>query len=170
MKRPRNRTLPLKFAPYAKVVVLEYPDNIVNPICLEYSGTHWENLLYDFFHNNEEIYQHIHQLGTDLGMTAGAIEIYFKYDATDELIEEICNRAIQMMQEATKPKFKVGQSALFKTTQSDLVQYNDREVIVSRLLTEDECDIDEVGFMYEVETNGEVFQAYQDELSEEEIK
>lgn len=165
MKRPRNRTLPLKFEPYAKVVLLNYPDNIVNPTYLEYSGTHWENLLYDFFRNNEEIYQHIHSLETNLGMTAGAIEIHFKYDTSNELIEEICNKAIRMMQVATQPIFKVGQSALFKTTQSDLVQHNDREVIVKRLLTEDECDIDEVGFMYEVETNGETFQAYQDELS-----
>ena len=165
MKRPRNRTLPLKFAPYAKVVVLEYPDNIVNPIYLEYSGTHWENLLYDFFRNNEKIYRHIHQLGIDLGMTAGAIEIYFKYETTDELIEYICNQAIQMMQEATTPKFKVGQTALFKTTQSDLVQYNDSEVIVRRLLAEDECDIDEVGYMYEVAYYDAIFQAYQDELS-----
>ena len=170
MKRPRNRTLPLKFAPYAKVVVLEYPDNVVNPYCLEYTGTHWENLLYNFFRNNEKIYRHIYQLDTDLGMTAGAIEIYFKYETTDELIEHICNQAIKMMQEATTPKFKVGQKALFSTTQSDLVQHNGREVIVRRLLTEDECDIDEVGFMYEVETNCEVFQAYQDELFEEEIK
>lgn len=165
MKRERNRTLPLKFAPYAKVVCLDYPDNIEKPYCLEFCGTHWANLLDDFFRNNPEIYQHIHQLDTNLGMTAGAIEIYFKYDTTDELIEHICNQAIQMMQNATQPIFKGGQSALFKTTQSDLIQYNDREVIVNRLLTEDECDIDEVGFMYEVTVNGEVFQAYQDELS-----
>lgn len=165
MKRPRNRTLPLTFKPYSKVVLLNYPDNIMNPACLEYCGTHWENLLYDFFRNNEEIYQHVYSLQTNLGMTAGAIEILFKYDTPDELIEEICNRAIQMMQVATTPMFKVGQSALFKTTQSDLLQYNNCEVIVKRLLTEDECDIDEVGFMYEVTTNGEAFQAYQDELS-----
>lgn len=165
MKRPRNRNLPLTFEPYAKVVWLNYPDNIEAPNCLEYSGTHWEMLLYDFFSNNEEIYQHIHSLDTDLGMTAGAIEIHFKYDISDELIEHICNKAIQMMQEATTPKFKVGQSALFKTVESDLRQYNDCEVVVNRLLTEDECDIDEVGYMYEVTTNDEIFQAYQDELS-----
>lgn len=165
MERPRNRTLPLKFAPYAKVVCLNYPDNIEKPNCVEFCGTHWEDLLDDFFRNNPEIYRHIHYLDTDLGITAGAIEIGFKYETTDELIEHICNQAIQMMQVATTPIFKVGQSALFKTTQSDLVQYNNCEVIVKCLLTEDECDIDEVGFMYEVETNGETFQAYQDELS-----
>lgn len=165
MKRPRNRTLPLKFAPYAKVVCLDYPDNIEAPHCLEFCGTHWENLLDDFFRNNQEIYQHIHYLDTNLGMTAGAIEIGFKYETTDELIEHICSQAIQMMQVATTPMFKVGQSALFKTTQRDLLQYNGCEVIIKRLLTEDECDIDEVGFMYEVTTNGETFQAYQNELS-----
>ena len=165
MKRPRNRNLPLTFEPYAKVVWLNYPSNIEKPHCLEYCGTHWANLLYDFFHNIAEVYDTIWQLETNLGMTAGAIEIYFKYDTPDNVIEHICNQAIQMMQSATQPIFKVGQSALFKTTQSDLVQYNDCEVIVKRLLTEDECEIDEVGFMYEVETNGETFQAYQDELS-----
>jgi hypothetical protein len=165
MKRPRNRTLPLTFEPYAKVVWLNYPDNIEKPHCLEYCGPHWENLLYDFFRNNEEIYQHIHSLETNLGMTAGAIEIHFKYDTPNELIENICNRAIQMMQSATQPIFVIGARAFFDTTQSDLIKYNGREVIIKRLLTEDECDIDEVGFMYEVETNGETFQAYQDELS-----
>ena len=45
------------------------------------------------------------------------------------------------------------------------MKYNGCEVTINRLLTEDECDIDEVGFMYEVEINGEIFQAYQDELS-----
>ncbi len=165
MKRPRNRTLPLIFEPYAKVVWLNYPDNIEKPHCLEFCGTHWEHLLCDFFINNDEVYDLIHGIDTNMGMTAHAIEIAFKYDTPDNVIEEICNRAIQMMQVATTPIFKVGQSALFKTTQSDLLQYNDCEVIIKRLLTEDECDIDEVGFMYEVETNGETFQAYQDELS-----
>lgn len=165
MKRPRNRTLPLKFSPYAKVVCLDYPDNIEKPNCLEFCGTHWENLLDDFFRNNPKIYQHIHYIDTDLGMTAGAIEIGFKYDTTDELIEHICNQAIQMMQIATQPIFVIGARAFFSTTQSDLMKYNGYEVIIKRLLTEDECDIDEVGFMYEVETNGETFQAYQDELS-----
>ena len=165
MKRPRNRTLPLTFEPYAKVVWLNYPDNIEYPNALEFCGTHWENLLCDFFQNNEEIWQHIHQIDTDLGMTAGAIEIYFKYTTSDEYIEHICNKAIQMLQVAAIPKFKAGQKAIFNTRQSDLLQYNDCEVIVKRLLTEDECDIDDVGFMYEVETNGETFEAFQDELS-----
>lgn len=166
MKRPRNRTLPLKFAPYAKVVCLNYPDNIEQPHCLEFCGTYWENLLDAFFRNNPEIYRHIHYLDTDLGMTAGAIEIGFKYETTDELIEHICNQAIQMMQVATTPIFKVGQSALFKSAYLiHSKQYDGCEVIIKRLLTEDECDIDMVGFGYEVETNGEIFHAYQDELS-----
>ena len=161
MKRPRNRALPLTFKPYAKLVALQYPDNIENPIFLEYCGTHWDNLLYDFFDKQECVCG----FEENVGMTADAIQVYFEYDTPDDVIEEICNQAIQMMQVATKPIFRVGQSALFKTTQSDLIQYDDCEVIVKRLLTEDECDIDEVGFMYEVETNGETFQAYQDELS-----
>ena len=166
MKRPRNRTLPLKFAPQAKLVCLEYPNATHRPYALEYCGPHWENLLFDFFYNNKEIREHLYDIpDIDVGFTNDAIRISFKYDTPNEVIEEICNRAIQMMQIATQPIFKVGQSALFKTTQSDLLQYNDREVIVKRVLTEDECDIDEVGFMYEVTTNGETLQAFEDELS-----
>lgn len=165
MKRARDRTLPLKFEPYAKVVWLNYPDNIEHPNCLEYCGEHWANLLYDFFHNNEEIYDKIHQLDTDLGMTAGAIEIHFKYDTPEDVIEEICNQAIQFMLKAMQPAFKVGQTALFKTYDSDLLKHNNSEVVIQRILTDDECDIDDVGFMYEVSSNSEVFQAYQDELS-----
>lgn len=165
MKRPRNRNLPLTFEPYAKVVWLNYPDNIENPDCLEYCGEMWENLLYDFFRNNEEIYDLIWELDTDMGMTARAIEIHFKYDTADDVIEDICNQAIQFVLKATQPKFKVGQSVLFKTAQSDLMQYNNREVVVRRLLTDDECDIDEVGYMYEVAYYDAIFQAYQDELS-----
>ena len=161
MKRPRNRTLPLKFEPLVKIVALQYPDNIEKRGCLEYCGSYWENLLDDFFRK----WECVCEIDTNVGMSADAIRVSFKYDTPDELIKEICNQAIQMMQVATTPMFKVGQSALFKTTQSDLLQYNDCEVIVKRLLTEEECDIDYVGFMYEVTTNGETFQAYQDELS-----
>ena len=165
MKRPRNRNLPLTFEPYAKVVWLNYPDNIECPNCLEYCGDRWASLLYDFFRNNEEIYDLIWSLDTDMGMTAHAIEIHFKYDTPNDVIEDICNQAIQFVLKETQPKFKVGQTVLFKTTQSDLVQYNGCKVIVNRLLTDDECDIDEVGYMYEVTADSEVFQVYQDELS-----
>ena len=165
MKRPRNRTLPLEFESYAKVVWLNYPDNIEKPHALEYCGPMWENALYDFFRNNKEIADLIWQIDTDMGMTAQAIEIHFKYDIPDDVIEDICNQAIQFVLKETQPKFKVGQIALFRTTQSDLMQYNNREVIVRRLLTDDECDIDEVGYMYEVAHYDAIFQAYQDELS-----
>ena len=165
MKRPRNRNLPLTFEPYAKVVWLNYPDNIECPNCLEYCGDRWASLLYDFFRNNEEIYDLIWSLDTDMGMTAHAIEIHFKYDIPNDVIEDVCNQAIQFVLKETQPKFKVGQTVLFKTTQSDLVQYNGCKVIVNRLLTDDECDIDEVGYMYEVTADSEVFQVYQDELS-----
>lgn len=166
MKRPRNRALPLKFEPYAKVIYLNYPDNIENPCALEYCGERWANLLYDFFRNNAEIYDLILQLDTDLGMTNGAIEVYFKYDTPNDVIEDICNKAIQFVLKETQPKFKVGQAALFKTTDDDLMTYNNCGVIVKRLLTEDECDIDEVWYMYEVmAVDGKTFQVYEDELS-----
>lgn len=99
-----------------------------------------------------------------MGMTAHVIEIHFKYDTPDDVIEDICNQAIQFVLKETQPKFKVGQTALFQTTQSDLLQHNNREVVIRRLLTEDECDIDEVGYMYEVSYYDAIFQAYQDEL------
>ena len=165
MKRPRNRNLPLQFEPYAKVVWFNYPDNIEKPYALEYCGPMWTNALEDFFRNNKEISDLIWQLDTDMGMTAQAIEIHFKYDTPDDVIQDICTQAIQFVLKETQPKFNVGQTALFKTTQSDLVQYDNREVIVRRLLTDDECDIDEVGYMYEVAYYDAIFQAYQDELS-----
>ena len=70
------------------------------------------------------------------------------------------------MQKATQPKFVIGARAFFGTTQSDLIQYNGQEVIIQRVLTDEECDIDEVGYMYEVKSYfGDLFQAFEDELS-----
>lgn len=161
MKRTRNRNLPLKFEPYSKKVSLHYPDNIEDSSLLEYCGTHWENLLQYFFRS----YDCVLETDTNNGMTSQAIEISFKYDTSDEIIKFICNQAIQFLLEATKPKFTNGSVALFTTSQTELRQYDNEEVTVQRLLSEDECDIDEVGYMYEViDLNGNKFQAFEDEL------
>ena len=159
--RARNRNLPLKFEPYAKTVSLHYPDNIEHPNLLEYCGTHWENLLVNFFEKQKCVVN----TDTNNGMTSQAIEISFKYETSDDMIEEICNQAIQLILQASRPKFKVGSAATFTTTQSDLIQYDGQGVTIQRILSEDECDIDEVGFMYEVMNfNGNKFQAFEEEL------
>ena len=161
MKRERKRDLPLKFEPYSKVVSLHYPDNIEDSNLLEYCGTHWENLLTYFFRSQECVLD----TDTNNGMTPQAIEISFKFDTSDEKIEVICKQAIQFILEAAEPKFAKGAVALFTTSQTDLMQYDNEEVTIQRVLSEDECDIDEVGYMYEViDFNGNKFQAYQDEL------
>ena len=161
MKKTKNRNLPLKFEPYSKVVSLHYPDNVENPKLLEYSGTHWENLLTDFFRKQDCVID----TDTNNGMTSQAIEISFKYDTPDEVIEVICNQAIQLILDASQPKFVNGSMAIFTTTQSDLMLYNGQEVTILRTLSEDECDIDEVGYMYKViNVNGNIFEAFEDEL------
>lgn len=161
MSRARNRNLPLKFKTYAKTVSLHYPDNIEDSNLLEYCGTHWENLLTEFFRKQECVIE----TDTNNGMTSQAIEISFKYDTSDEIIEVICNQAIQLILDAAQPKFTEGSIATFTTSQSDLLQYDNETVIIQRTLSEDECDIDEVGYMYEVMNfNGNNFQAFEDEL------
>lgn len=161
MKRTRQRNLPLKFEPYSKTVSLHYPDNVEDSNLLEYSGTHWENLLKYFFRS----FDCVLDTDTNNGMTSQAIEISFKYNTSDEMIEVICNQAIQFILEATKPKFTKGTVVLFTTSQTDLQQYDNKEVTIQRILSEDECDIDEVGYMYEVmDFDGNKFQAFQDEL------
>ena len=161
MLRTRNRSIPLKFEPYSKVVSLHYPDNIEDSNLLEYCGTHWENLLTDFFRKQDCVVD----TDTNNGMTSQAIEISFKYDTSDEVIEVICNQAIQLILDASQPKFVNGSMAIFTTTQSDLILYNNQEVTILRTLSEDECDIDEVGYMYKViNVNGNIFEAFEDEL------
>ena len=161
MKRERKRDLPLKFKPYSKTVSLHYPDNIKDSSLLEYCGTHWENLLTDFFRKQDCVID----TDTNNGMTSQAIEISFKYDTPDEVIEVICNQAIQLILDASQPKFVNGSMAIFTTTQSDLMLYNGQEVTILRTLSEDECDIDEVGYMYKViNVNGNIFEAFEDEL------
>ena len=161
MKRQRNRNLPLKFEPYAKTVSLHYPDNIEDPNLLEYCGTHWENLLTDFFSKQECVIE----TNTNNGITSQAIEISFEYNTSDEMIQLICEQAILFILKATQPKFTKGSIATFTTAQSDLMQYDNEEVTIQKTLSEDECDIDEVGYMYEVMNfNGQKFHAFEDEL------
>ena len=102
---------------------------------------------------------------TNNGMTSQAIEVFFKYDTPDEVIEVICNQAIQLVLDASQPKFTKGSMATFITTQSDLMLYNNQEVTILRTLSEDECDVDEVGYMYKViNVNGNIFEVFEDEL------
>ena len=146
---------------FSKTVSLHYPDNIEDPNLLEYCGTHWENLLTDFFRKQDCVID----TDTNNGMTSQAIEVSFKYDTPDEMIEVICNQAIQLVLDASQPNFIIGSIAIFTTTQSDLKQYDGQEVTIQRILSEEECDIDEVGYMYEVMNfNGNKFQVFEDEL------
>ena len=162
MKRTPQRNIPLKFDSYYKVVSLHYPDDIEGYCTLEFCGTHWENLLQKFFKEKQEVIE------TDCnnGLTSQAIEIFFKYETPDETIKTICEQAIDFILKATIPKFTKGMVVTFNTTQSNLLQYNNQDVTIQRLLSEEECDIDEVGYMYEVMNfNGNKFQAFQDELN-----
>ena len=76
MKRTRQRNLPLKFKTNSKIVSLHYPDNVEAPHALEFCGTHWENLLIDFFRKQDCVID----TDTNNGMTSQAIEISFEYD------------------------------------------------------------------------------------------
>lgn len=59
----------------------------------------------------------------------------------------------------------IGSTAIFMTTQSDLIYLNGKEVTIIRELDETECDIDEVGYMYEIKFyDGLTKQAFADEL------
>ena len=55
---------------------------------------------------------------------------------------------------------------IFNTTDSELVKYNGTEVEIIRLLTKEECDIEDVGNMYKVRFyDGYERDAFEDELS-----
>lgn len=63
------------------------------------------------------------------------------------------------------PLFAVGARAFFSTTQSDMSHLSGQEVTIKRVLSDDECDIEDVGFMYEVEAyGGNLIRAFEDEL------
>ena len=60
------------------------------------------------------------------------------------------------------------EKAVFNTTDLELMHYNGTVVEVIRPLTQDECDIDDVGKMYKVKFHdGYIRDAFQDELSKE---
>lgn len=64
-----------------------------------------------------------------------------------------------------EPMFAIGARAFFSTTQSDMTHLNGQEVTIRRVLSDDECDIEDVGFMYEVEIyGGNLIQVFEDEL------
>lgn len=55
---------------------------------------------------------------------------------------------------------------VFNTTESDLVKYNGTVVEVIRPLTEEECDVEEVGLMYRVRFyDGYERDTFEDELT-----
>ena len=84
---------------------------------------------------------------------------------SDQLDEDNCCFDDDDDDNITQPAFEIGSTAIFTTTQDDLKQYDGQPVTIQRILTEDECDIDDVGYMYEVLTfNGNQFQAFEDEL------
>ena len=86
--------LSLKFL--SKTVALVYPDSKINPICLQYCfGFEESKKLYRFFDECDCVYD----IDTDVGMTANAIFVSFKYDTPDEVVKEICEKAIELMWE-----------------------------------------------------------------------
>jgi len=65
---------------------------------------------------------------------------------------------------------RIGFSKTFRTTQSDLLQHNNKVYALIRQLTKEEVDADDVGNMYLIvlET-GEEIQVFEDEISEYEV-
>lgn len=56
--------------------------------------------------------------------------------------------------------------AIFRTTDSELMKYNGTEVEIIRPLTNDECDIEDVGAMFKVRFyDGYIRDAFADELT-----
>lgn len=56
--------------------------------------------------------------------------------------------------------------AIFRTTDSELMKYSGTEVEIIRLLTKDECDIEDVGTMFKVRFyDGYIRDAFFDELT-----
>lgn len=62
---------------------------------------------------------------------------------------------------------RIGFSKTFQTTQSDLLQHNNKSFTVIRSLTKEEVDIDNVGNMYLILLeSGEEIQVFENEVSE----
>lgn len=76
-------------------------------------------------------------------------------------------REVEVVEDLRKNfrRLVIGSRAIFTTTQSNLTYLNGNEVTVLRELEEAECDIDDVGYMYEVKFfDGTIKQAFADEL------
>ena len=87
-----NRKQKLSISFDCKNVSLVYPDK--NKINLEYIFEDDElGKLSSFF----DAYDCIVDIDTDTGMTADAIRLSFKYDTPDEVVKEICEKAIEFM-------------------------------------------------------------------------
>lgn len=80
----------------SKEVSLMYPDSEERRYCLEYVFEEEElEKLCNFFKQ----YDCVWDVDTDVGMSADAIRVSFKYDTPDETIKEICEKAIDLMWE-----------------------------------------------------------------------
>lgn len=63
-------------------------------------------------------------------------------------------------------KIENGKKYVFNTTDSELQKYNSTKVSVIRKLTDNECDIKDVGNMYQVQfEDGYKSDVFEDELS-----
>lgn len=92
MKRKNKLSLSLD----SKEVSLVYPDSEERRYCLEYIFEEEElEKLCDFFKR----YNCVLDIDTDVGMSADAIRVSFKYDTPDEIVKEICKKAIEFMWE-----------------------------------------------------------------------
>lgn len=89
-----NRKNKLSIDFYCKEISLVYPDK--DNTFLEYIFEEDElDKLYNFFN----AYDCVLDVDTDTGMTADAIRVSFKYDTPDEVVKEICEKAIEFMWE-----------------------------------------------------------------------
>ena len=68
-------------------------------------------------------------------------------------------------------EIKNGHKYTFNTTDSELQKYNGTKAVILRPLTENECDIDDVGMMYKaVFEDGSHRDVFEDELSPEDVR
>ena len=92
MKRKNKLSLSLD----SKEVSLVYPDSEERRHCLEYIFEEEElEELCNFFKQ----YDCVWDVDTYTGMSADAIRISFKYETPDEIVKEICEKAIEFMWE-----------------------------------------------------------------------
>ena len=63
-------------------------------------------------------------------------------------------------------KYSLGQKCKFHTVESGLTFLNGKICIIARILTKDDCDIEETGPMYSIEFDvGQIIDAFEDELT-----